>query len=92
MDLYDFAAQPAIPRDRIYISWNEQWDLHRYADAYLESRGLRRDDEARSRILECIGQYQGWGVLRKADMDYYLDANVKSELAPPQAVQFGKRA
>ena len=32
MDEYDFEAQPELKRDRIYVSWNEQWDLRRYAE------------------------------------------------------------
>jgi hypothetical protein len=83
MDKYDFAAQPPVSRDRIYVSWNEQWDLSRYVEDYLASRRLRCDDAARVRVQRCIAEFQPYGALRKADLDYYLDVNVRSELELP---------
>lgn len=86
MDNFDFAAQPAIARDRIYVSWNEQWDIGHYVDDYLGSRKLRTDEEARARIRASIENFNGQGALRKADMDYYLDVNVRAELELPAAM------
>jgi hypothetical protein len=83
MDNFDFSAQPDIPRDRIYVSWNEQWDLERYVDDYLATRKLRIDAEARARIRKSIAEFTGTGALRKSDVDYYLDANVRKELELP---------
>jgi hypothetical protein len=83
MENFDFTSQPDIPRDRIYVSWNEQWDIERYVGDYLVTRKLRSDAEARARVRKSIEEFNGAGALRKADMDYYLDANVRKELELP---------
>ena len=90
MDEFDFAAQPPATRDRIYVSWSEQWDLKRYAADYLARRGLRTDQEAEEQVLKVIGECPVEGSLRKADIDYYLDCHVKKELEIPQPLQFRK--
>ena len=84
MDEFDFAAQPPAARDRIYVSWSEQWDLGRYVADYLAQRGLRTDQAAQQRVLSVIGECPVEGSLRKADIDYYLDCRVKKELEVPQ--------
>ena len=81
MDNFDFAAQPPATRDRIYVSWNEQWEVSRYVEAYLKERGLRTDPAARERVRESIELCPAHGSLRKADVDYWLDCHVKQELA-----------
>ncbi|HET7767596.1 MAG TPA: hypothetical protein VFN74_02405 [Chloroflexota bacterium] len=86
MDNFDFAAQPPIARDRIYVSWNEQWELGRYVDDYLQSRKLRMDEAARQRIRRSIEEFTVEGALRKADLDYFLDANVRGELELPASL------
>ena len=83
MDEFDFAAQPPAARDRIYVSWSEQWDIKRYAADYLAQRGLRTDSAAQERVLRVIGECPVEGSLRKADIDYYLDCRVKNELQVP---------
>jgi hypothetical protein len=90
MDNFDFEAQPPVDRDRIYVSWNEQWDIMRYAAHYLQERGLRTDPVARERVLNVIAQCPVEGSLRKADIDYYLDCQVKQELAVPEMVKVKK--
>ena len=90
MDEFDFAAQPPAARDRIYVSWNEQWDINRYVADYLAQRGLRNDQAAKQRVLSVIGECPVEGSLRKADIDYYLDCRVKKELEIPQLQQVRK--
>ena len=80
LDEYDFEAQPELKRDRIYVSWNEQWDLARYAEDYLRERNLTVDDAARELVLKQIALCPAEGALRKADVDYYLDVNAKPQL------------
>jgi hypothetical protein len=92
LDKYDFAEQPPIDRNRIYVSWNEQWELSRYVDAYLQERGLRNDSGAKARVLKAIDDCPAHGSLRKADVDYWLDCHVKQELSVPQPVQLTKKA
>ena len=92
MDNFDFAAQPPVSRDRIYVSWTEQWDLPRYVNDYLETRKLRRDDEARARVRKCIEEFRIEGALRKADVDYLLDANIRRELEMPADEEYKRIA
>ncbi len=68
-------------RNRIYVSWNEQWDLLTYVQQYLNERGLRDDHAARKAVREWIDRFPQEGPLKKADVDFYLDKNVKSRLA-----------
>ena len=60
---------------RIYVSWTEQWDLARYVDHYLKERKLAVNAELRGAVSRRIAKYPGAGPLKKADVDYYLDAN-----------------
>jgi len=81
LEKYDFDAQPELRRDRIYVSWNELWDIRRYAEHYLQERNLVADDSARELVLKHIALCPAEGTLRKADVDYYLDVNAKPALA-----------
>ena len=81
LEKYDFAAQPEATRERIYVSWNEQWDIRRYAEHYLQERNLAVDDAARDHVLRHIALCPAEGALRKADVDYYLDVNARPALA-----------
>ena len=85
MEKYDFEAQPELNRTRIYVSWNEQWDLRRYAEHYLQDRKLVVDDSTREVVLKHIALCPAEGALRKADVDYYLDVNAKPVLAKVSA-------
>ena len=80
MDNFDFAAQPELPRDRIWVSWSEQWDIGRYAESYLRERKLAVDEAAKAEVLRHISRITAKGALRKADVDYYLDVNAKPSL------------
>jgi len=86
MDFENLDLNPAISTDRIYVSWSERWDVPRYIDNYLIERQLRLDDKLRARILGEIGRYPYKGVLKKADLDEYLDAAC-AELHPEPADQ-----
>jgi hypothetical protein len=67
-------------RNRIYVSWNEVWDLLAYVEQYLKERGLRDTAATRLKVRECIDRYTADGPLRKADVDFYLDHNIKGQL------------
>jgi len=68
--------------NRIYVSWNEEWDLLTYVQHYLKERGLRDDSAVRLKVRECIDRYTAPGPLKKADVDFYLDRNIKGQLQP----------
>jgi hypothetical protein len=70
-----FAIKPRQSPICIYVSWTEQWDLARYVDHYLKERGLAVNAELRAAVTRRISKYPGAGSLKKADVDYYLDAN-----------------
>jgi hypothetical protein len=61
--------------DKVYVSWTELWDLHRYVEHYLRSRGGVAGRQERIQVLECIEQYPGEPPFTKSNLDYFLDAN-----------------
>ena len=83
----DFATPRQPPTDRVYLSWSEHLDLTDYVDLYLTSRKYVVSSLTRSAILECMAAYPVRAPYRKADMDFYLDANVKRKVGalPPSS-------
>jgi hypothetical protein len=81
----EFATPLHAPTDRVYVSWSEHLDLTEYVDSYLASRKYAVSSHSRSAILECMASYPGNAPYRKADMDFYLDANVTRKVGalPP---------
>ena len=80
--------QPPPSYHRIYVSWHEQWTLQRYVDHYLQERGLALSAELRAAVKRRIDKFPGKGALKKADMDYYLDAHASEFIqarSPPTA-------
>jgi len=69
-----FQTPPAYKR--IYVSWHEQWTLQRYVDHFLQERNLAPTDELRRKVVSRIGKFPGKGALKKADIDFYLEAHV----------------
>jgi hypothetical protein len=74
---FDIATPLPGPTDRVYVSWLEHLDIIAYVDRYLASRHYALCSHSRSAILECMAVYPARGPYRKADMDFYLDANVR---------------
>jgi hypothetical protein len=85
MDTQTFERPGPAPTDRVYISWSEHLDLSDYVDRYLASRKYAVSAHSRAAILECMATYPGDAPYRKADMDFYLDANVRRKVGalPP---------
>ena len=77
MNTEPVAFQPPPAYKRIYVSWHEQWTLMRYVDHYLQERNVVPNDELRRAVVRCIGKFPGKGALKKADMDFYLDAHAR---------------
>jgi hypothetical protein len=80
VDLPDFEVKNDVGIVRIFVSWTEEWDLSRYVDNYLQTRNYYVTDEARATIGRFLALYPGTGPYRKADVDYYLDANAEGKL------------
>jgi hypothetical protein len=68
------APDAPVAVDKIYMSWSEAWDLHRYVEGYLRERP-HLPKEARRALLRIILLYPGDPPFTKANMDYFLDAN-----------------
>lgn len=81
MDFPDFEVKNDVGIVRIFVSWTEDWGLARYVDNYLETRNYYVTDEARATIGRFLALYPGTGPYRKADVDYYLDANAETKLS-----------
>jgi hypothetical protein len=62
--------------DRVFFSWEEARALPMYIEWYLRSRRIAATPETRERVLKLLGSYKGPRPLTKADLDYYLDANL----------------
>ena len=75
MNYYDAEPHGGVGRDRIYVSWTEQWDLARYAADYLDSRKVRLGAATVAEILKRIAIFPGHAPFRKSDMDFYLDSH-----------------
>lgn len=74
MDLPEFAV-PEAPADRVYVSWDEHW-VDRYVDHFLASHNRPMDDKTRQVVRAQIARFPGCGALRKADLDFFLAANL----------------
>jgi hypothetical protein len=90
LDFENLDLNPAVSTDRIYVSWDERWDVPRYVDNYLRERRLRLDNELRARICDSIGRYPYKGVLKKDDLDYYLDTQTADLKAEAEATEHEK--
>ena len=77
---------PHEKRDAVFVGWDESWSIEDYVDRYLQDRGHPRTGGWREAVRSAIDAYDGAGVLRKSDIDYYLDANVGA-WAPEPIVQ-----
>ena len=64
-------------RERVFVSWNEEWDLERYIDYYLETRKFDATAEARKSLRALIDKCPASGMLKKSDLDFWLDAKVR---------------
>jgi len=65
-------------RDEVFVTWSTSWTVDRYIGWYLESRKHPVDEEWREAVRETLKQYPGTGVLRKSDVDFFLDTNAPS--------------
>ena len=70
-------------RDRVFVSYDEEWDLERYIDHYLHTRKFEITADARKRVRALIESIPVSGVLRKSDLDYWLDAKVRDSRPKP---------
>ena len=70
---YDAKPHEGVGRDRIYVTWTEQWDLPRYAADFVLTRSKRIGATTAADVLLRIAMYPGHAPFRKADMDFYLE-------------------
>ena len=63
-----------VDKDRVFVSWTQEWELERYIENYLRSRRL--SIAAQQFVRDMIATYPGNPPFTKSDLDFYLDANV----------------
>jgi hypothetical protein len=74
VDFEKLRLDSTVSRDRIYVSWTEQWDVARYVEHYIAERKLRGGDELRTALRQRVAKYPWPGPRKKAEMDRYLDS------------------
>jgi hypothetical protein len=63
---------------RVHMSWNQQWDIDAYVDDYLRRRRFPVQGITRAAVHRCMMRYVGRPPFTRADLDFYLDANLRS--------------
>lgn len=62
--------------ERVHVSWTQQLDVDEYIDDYLSRRRLHGN--ARVAVAKCIARYIGRAPFTRADLDFFLDANLRA--------------
>ena len=62
--------------DRVFVSWEEECSLPTYIESYLRARRIAATPAVHARVAKLLGSYKGQRPCTKADLDYYLDANL----------------
>lgn len=62
--------------ERVHVSWTQQLDVDAYIDDYLRRRRLHGN--ARVAVTKCIARYIGSAPFTRADLDFFLDANLRA--------------
>ena len=65
---------PAV--DRVFVSWEEQCALPAYITLYLRTRRIAATSATQERVARLLETYKGHRPYTKADLDYFLDANL----------------
>lgn len=61
---------------RVFVSWEEDCALPTYIERYLKTRRIVATPAVRERVATLLDSYKGQRPCTKADLDYYLDANL----------------
>jgi hypothetical protein len=69
-------AVRALPVERVFVTWTQEWDLETYVAHYVRTRRLAQPLEALERVRRCIAAYPGRAPYTKSDLDFFLDANL----------------
>lgn len=64
--------------ERVHVSWTQQLDVKSYIEDYLRRRQQRLDGQSREAVTHCIDRYIGSPPYTRADLDFFLDANLRS--------------
>jgi hypothetical protein len=70
------AARMGSRIERVHVSWTQQQDVDAYIDDYLRRR--RHPAHARAAVTKCIARYIGNPPITRADLDFFLDANLRA--------------
>jgi hypothetical protein len=64
-------------RMSVYISISEKVPLEDYLRRYLETRNFAVNDATLAQIRQWVARMPKSGALKKSDLDFFLDKNVK---------------
>jgi hypothetical protein len=64
--------------ERVHVSWTKQLDVDSYIDDYLRRRRQPLDGTTRVAVTRCIDRYIGGRPCTGADLDFFLDANLRA--------------
>ena len=68
----------ALSKDTgVYVTLSKKVPLDDYLSGYLKSRGWSVDPNTLSKIRTWVARMPKSGALKKADLDFYLDKNLK---------------
>ena len=63
--------------ERVHVSWTQHLEVDAYIDDYLRRRRQPVQGSARVAVMRCIARYIGTTPCTRADLDFYLDANLR---------------
>ena len=61
------------PRDRIWVSPTEEWELDHFIDTYLQGNGISVNDKNRASISTAIHLYPRRSPFQRDELTAYLD-------------------
>jgi hypothetical protein len=64
--------------ERVHISWTQQQDIDAYIDDYLRRRRRPVHGPTRAAVARCMARYVGRVPATRADLDFFLDANLRA--------------
>jgi hypothetical protein len=64
--------------EHIHVSWTQKQDVEAYVDDYLQRRKRPVQGTSRAAVLRCMDRYVGNRAITRADLDFYLDANLRA--------------
>lgn len=65
------------PKDRIWVSPTEHWELSHFIDYYLKGGVYEVNNKNRNLVKRAISNYPGRSPIKREDLTVYLDRKFK---------------